>query len=205
MAGAAATLDFDQPVALMLLGVLNHIVDDHQARQLVADLLAGLAPGSYLVISHTCDATTDALDGQAMRRAVQEVMDRGGTPIRARSPEQIQELFSGADLLERGVVSCSRWRPNPSHGPSVVGCIRPAKTEGPGPHVPGLGNRAPTQTSQRASALAAVSYSSSPHHPLAQRARRQPAVFRRTGDGAFATAACTFASSHCQPPPRASR
>lgn len=101
----------------MMLGVLNHIVDDHQARQLVADLLAGLAPGSYLVISHTCDATTDELDGQAMRRAVQEVMDRGGTPIRARSPEQIQELFSGADLLEPGVVSCSRWRPAPSPWP----------------------------------------------------------------------------------------
>ncbi|MGI5201424.1 SAM-dependent methyltransferase [Spirillospora sp. CA-108201] len=117
LAGAAATLDFDRPVALMLLGVLNHIVDDDQARRLVADLLLGLAPGSYLVISHTCDATTDELDGEAMRRAVQEVMDRGGTPIRARSPEQIQELFSGADLLEPGVVSCSRWRPDPSPWP----------------------------------------------------------------------------------------
>ncbi|MFA1539554.1 SAM-dependent methyltransferase [Actinomadura monticuli] len=112
--GAAATLDLDRPVALMLLGVLNHILDDAEALRLVADLLRGLAPGSHLVISHTCDATTDELDGEAMRRAVREVMDRGGTPIRARSPEGIEALFDGTRLLEPGVVSCSRWRPDPS-------------------------------------------------------------------------------------------
>jgi O-methyltransferase involved in polyketide biosynthesis len=114
LAGAARTLDFDRPIALMMLGVLNHVLDDAEARGLVADLVAGLADGSYLVISHTCDATTDELDGEAMRRAVREVMERGGTPIRARSPEQIEELFDGARLLEPGVVSCSRWRPDPA-------------------------------------------------------------------------------------------
>ena len=118
LAGAAATLDFGRPIALMMLGVLNHIIHDDQARQLVAELLRGLAPGSYLVISHTCDATTDELDGEAMRRAVQEVMDRGGTPIRARSPEQIEKLFNGSHLLEPGVVSCSRWRSAPSPLPA---------------------------------------------------------------------------------------
>ncbi|NVI87402.1 SAM-dependent methyltransferase [Actinomadura sp. BRA 177] len=114
LAEAARTLDFERPVALMLLGVLNHILDDGEARRLVADLLRGLAPGSHLVISHTCDATTGELDGEAMRRAVREVMERGGTPIRARSPEEIAELFTGTRLLDPGVVSCSRWRPDPS-------------------------------------------------------------------------------------------
>ncbi|WP_433465050.1 SAM-dependent methyltransferase [Spirillospora sp. CA-128828] len=111
---AARTLDFDRPIALMLLGVLNHVLDDDQAQRLVADLLSALAPGSHLVISHTCDATTEELDGEAMRRAVREVMERGGTPIRARSPEEIEALFAGTRLLEPGVVSCSRWRPEPS-------------------------------------------------------------------------------------------
>jgi O-methyltransferase involved in polyketide biosynthesis len=114
LAEAARTLDFERPVALMLLGVLNHILDDGEARRLVADLLRRLPPGSHLVISHTCDATTDELDGEAMRRAVREVMERGGTPIRARSPEEIAELFTGTRLLDPGVVSCSRWRPDPS-------------------------------------------------------------------------------------------
>ncbi|WP_243716038.1 SAM-dependent methyltransferase [Actinomadura darangshiensis] len=110
---ASRTLEFDRPVAMMLLGVLNHILDDAEVQRLTADLLRGLAPGGYLVISHTCDATTDELDGEAMRRAVREVMERGGTLIRARSPEEIEALFAGTRLLDPGVVSCSRWRPDP--------------------------------------------------------------------------------------------
>ncbi|TDC46884.1 SAM-dependent methyltransferase [Actinomadura sp. KC345] len=112
LSAASRTLDLDRPVGLMLLGVLNHILDDGEAEQIVARLVSRLAPGSHLVLSHTCDATTDELDGEAMRRAVQEVMDRGGTPIRARSPEEIERLFAGTSLVEPGVVSCSRWRPD---------------------------------------------------------------------------------------------
>ncbi|TDC60302.1 SAM-dependent methyltransferase [Actinomadura sp. GC306] len=119
LAGAARTLDFERPVGLMLLGVLNHILDDTEAEELVRRLVRRLVPGSYLVISHTCDATTEELDGAAMRRAVREVMDRGGTPIRARSPEQIEKLFLGARLVEPGVVSCSRWRPDPNRPPDA--------------------------------------------------------------------------------------
>ncbi|HEY8481406.1 MAG TPA: SAM-dependent methyltransferase [Spirillospora sp.] len=128
LAGAARTLDFSRPIGLMMLGVLNHILDDDEAEQIVARLVRALVPGSYLVISHTCDATTDELDGEAMRRAVREVMDRGGTPIRARSPEQIERLFVGARLLEPGVVSCSRWRPD-----------RMSRPEPEVPHFSGVG------------------------------------------------------------------
>ncbi|WP_067453221.1 SAM-dependent methyltransferase [Actinomadura macra] len=117
LAEASRTLDFDRPVGLMLLGVLNHILDDDEARQVVEGVLSALAPGSFLVISHTCDATTENLDGEAMRRAVREVMERGGTPICARSPERIEALFAGTRLLDPGVVSCSRWRPEPSPWP----------------------------------------------------------------------------------------
>ncbi|TDD62464.1 SAM-dependent methyltransferase [Actinomadura rubrisoli] len=111
---AARTLDLTRPVGLMLLGVLNHILDDDEARRVVAGILEVLAPGSFLVISHTCDATTDELDGEAMRGAVRTVMERGGTPICARSPERIEGFFAGTRLLDPGVVSCSRWRPEPS-------------------------------------------------------------------------------------------
>jgi uncharacterized protein YbjT (DUF2867 family) len=38
-----------------------------------------------------------------------------GTPsMTLRSPQQIARFFDGLDLLEPGVVSCSRWRPGTS-------------------------------------------------------------------------------------------
>ncbi|MWK39345.1 SAM-dependent methyltransferase [Actinomadura sp. J1-007] len=117
LAEASRTLDFERPIALMLLGVLNHILDDGEAALIVSRIVERLAPGSRLVISHTCDATTDQLDGEAMRRAVRTVMERGGTPICARSPERIEALFAGTRLVDPGVVSCSLWRPDPSPWP----------------------------------------------------------------------------------------
>lgn len=39
--------------------------------------------------------------------------ERGGTPIRARIRQELIEFFDGTELLEPGVVSCSRWRPDP--------------------------------------------------------------------------------------------
>jgi S-adenosyl methyltransferase len=63
---AARTLDFTQPVALMLLGVLHHISDTGQAYSIVGRLIAALAPGSFLAINHS----TSAISGAAMEQAV---------------------------------------------------------------------------------------------------------------------------------------
>jgi hypothetical protein len=50
---AKSSLDFGQPVGLMLLGVVNHIVDDEQAYGSVARLVSALAPGSMMVLTHS--------------------------------------------------------------------------------------------------------------------------------------------------------
>jgi S-adenosyl methyltransferase len=34
-------------------------------------------------------------------------------PYRLRSPEQIAGFFEDLELVEPGVVSCPRWRPDP--------------------------------------------------------------------------------------------
>ena len=107
---AARTLDFVQPVGLMLLGILNFIPDTDQAHAIVDQLLAALCPGSYLVISHP----TAEIDGAAMREAMRFWNDSGAAPIVARSRQQLIHFFGGLELLAPGVVSCSRWRPDPS-------------------------------------------------------------------------------------------
>jgi len=105
---AARTLDFTQPVALMLLGIVHHIPDTDQACSIVQRLTAALAPGSYLAINHS----TSAVHGAAMEEAVAH-WNRVGTPsMTLRTPQQIARFFDGLDLLEPGVVSCSRWRPD---------------------------------------------------------------------------------------------
>jgi hypothetical protein len=104
---ARRTLDFSQPVALMLLGILNHIVDDDDAVSIVHRLLDVVPAGSYLAISHT----TAEVDGEAMHEATRQVTEQGGTPIIARSARQLAGFFDSVELLEPGVVSCSQWRP----------------------------------------------------------------------------------------------
>jgi len=110
LAKAARTLDFTKPVALMLLGIVHHIPDTQQAYSIVGHLVAALAPGSFLAINHS----TSAVHGAAMEEAVAH-WNRVGTPsMTLRTPEQIARFFDGLDLLPPGVVSCSRWRPDPS-------------------------------------------------------------------------------------------
>jgi hypothetical protein len=108
LAEAARTLDFGQPTGLMLLGVLHHISDTGEAYAIVRRLVAALAPGSFVAVNHS----TSAIHGAAMEEAVAHWNQVGTPPMTLRTPEQITGFFDGLDLLEPGVVSCSRWRPD---------------------------------------------------------------------------------------------
>jgi S-adenosyl methyltransferase len=110
LAEAARTLDFSQPVGLMLLGILNFIPGAAQADAIVHRLLAALPSGSYLVISHPTPET----DGAAMKEAMRLWNESGAAPIVSRSRQELICFFDGLELLEPGVVSCSLWRPDPS-------------------------------------------------------------------------------------------
>jgi hypothetical protein len=105
---AARTLDFDRPVGLMLLGVMAHIGDDDEARSILKRLLDALPSGSHLVLSDGTD--TDKAREEAHRR----YNSGGAVPYLLRSPERIAGFFDGLELVEPGVVSVSRWRPEPS-------------------------------------------------------------------------------------------
>jgi hypothetical protein len=108
LAAAARTLDFSKPIGLMMLGVLGHIGDDDEARSIVRRLLDALPSGSYLTI---CDGTNDLFEaGVEAQRLYNE---SGAVPYRLRSARQIADFFEGLELVEPGVVSCPRWRPDP--------------------------------------------------------------------------------------------
>ncbi len=105
--GAGETLDLSRPVALMLMGIMGHVTDD-EARSIVKRLLDPLPSGSYLTL----------YDGSNTNPAGVEAQERynqsGAVPYYLRSPEQIAGFFEGLELVEPGVVSCPRWRPDPA-------------------------------------------------------------------------------------------
>ncbi|PRH75822.1 translation initiation factor IF-2 [Streptomyces solincola] len=108
LAAAAKTLDLDRPVGLMLLGVVIFVEDDEQSYAVVRRLLDALAPGSHLVLSHTV-RHPDMPDVDA---AVAFWNENGTPKLTQRTPEAVTRYFDGLELLEPGVVSCSRWRPD---------------------------------------------------------------------------------------------
>lgn len=112
---AARSLDFTQPVALTLLGVLNFILDDDQAQAIVNRLLDAVPPGSYLAIAH---ASNEVNPGEA-EAARQFWNENAKPPITFRSARQITQFFERTELIEPGVVSCSRWRPDEPDAPEV--------------------------------------------------------------------------------------
>ncbi|HZB33800.1 MAG TPA: SAM-dependent methyltransferase [Streptosporangiaceae bacterium] len=108
---AAKTLDFTRPVAVMMLGILPFIGDDDEARSIVSRLLAAVPAGSYLAVTHSTSEAT----GQRVIEAVRQWNRVPGTvPYHLRSPAQIAGFFDELELVEPGVVSCPRWRPEPS-------------------------------------------------------------------------------------------
>lgn len=104
---ATKTLDFTQPVALILLGITAHITDD-TVYDIVGQLVDALPSGSYLVL---CD-DTEVLNPQQMREMIEQWNEASDNPRVNRSPEELARFFAGLELLEPGVVSVSRWRPS---------------------------------------------------------------------------------------------
>ena len=110
LAEAADTLDFTEPIALILSGVLGHVVDIGQARSIVRGLLAGLPSGSYLSLNDG----TSVIAREELEQATQDYNDSGALPYVQRTPEEIASFFEGLELVEPGIVSCPRWRPDPA-------------------------------------------------------------------------------------------
>lgn len=87
-------IDFGRPTALMLVAVLHFVGDE--AYDVVAELRAALAPGSYLVISHMLDAEERKEDGSQ----VKQVYSRASTGLNLRTKDEILRFFDGFELLD---------------------------------------------------------------------------------------------------------
>lgn len=116
---AADTLDFSQPVAVTLLATLQFIPDADDPYGIVKQLMSATSPGSYLAISHPASDLDPGKAAEVARRYNQLVT---GT-LTLRTREETSRFLDGLELLEPGVVSPSRWRPEPGIGALLPGTM----------------------------------------------------------------------------------
>jgi hypothetical protein len=106
--GAAEILDFSQPVAVLMLGVLCFIDDNDDVRALVGRLMDAMPPRSYLAVAHP----TDGIDPEASQRAADAFNQNARSRLRLRSHAELLTVTAGLDLLPPGLVTCTKWRPD---------------------------------------------------------------------------------------------
>jgi hypothetical protein len=103
---AGGTLDFRQPVAILLFAVLHFITDSDDPYGIVRKLMDAAAPGSYLVIVH---APSDLFPTDAIVEHTRRYNDSGAEVFRPRSHEEVSRFFDGLDLIPPGVATLYDW------------------------------------------------------------------------------------------------
>jgi S-adenosyl methyltransferase len=108
LAGAAETLDFDRPVAILLMATLAFVLDDELADEIMLSLIGAVPVGSYVALHHQASD----LDPGAwtLVRRWNAMSDQQMT---LRSRGQLAELMAGLAPVTPGIVPVPDWRPAP--------------------------------------------------------------------------------------------
>jgi hypothetical protein len=108
IASSRLTLDFDQPVALVLIDILNFIEGSgSEIAALVGTLVEAVPSGSYLVITQPASDLDDSV------LAAQQRWNQlaAATPVWLRDRDTVTAWFDGLDLVDPGIVEVDMWRP----------------------------------------------------------------------------------------------
>jgi len=106
VADARNVLNFERPIAVMLLGILGYVADLDEARSIVRRIMAAVPSGSYLLLRDNTD-----LDAAA-RDAADDHAESGVEPYHLRTVDELLSLFDGLELVEPGLVQVAMWRPD---------------------------------------------------------------------------------------------
>lgn len=102
-------LDFTRPMAVLAVAVL-HFLDDEEASRTVRTVRDALAPGSFLVVSHT---NVENVSTGCWSAGEQVFAESVASPVYPRTTTGIARFFDGFTLVEPGLVWVSQWRPEP--------------------------------------------------------------------------------------------
>jgi hypothetical protein len=112
-------IDFEQPIALLLMAILHFIPDDEDPYGIVARFRDAMAAGSHLAVSHGTrdiparpDMSPEAM--AEMGAKVERLYQLTTSSLVTRTRAQVERFFDGFDLVEPGVVEIQLWRPDGS-------------------------------------------------------------------------------------------
>lgn len=96
-------IDFNEPVAILAIGVLHYITDDEDPAGIIATFRDQMAPGSYLAITHgSSDSAPEILQVLAANKNT-------SAQVEFRPAKQTETFLAGFELLEPGVVPVQQW------------------------------------------------------------------------------------------------
>jgi len=108
VAEAGQMLDFSEPVAVVMLAVLHFLPDD-AVYGTVGALMATLAPGSFMAISHIAKD----IEAESISEIIRNSREGPGqAEMYPRTRDEVTRLFAGLELAEPGVVALQDWRPD---------------------------------------------------------------------------------------------
>ncbi|MFD2421801.1 SAM-dependent methyltransferase [Amycolatopsis pigmentata] len=118
-------LDFERPIAVLLIETLLHIPDSDNPSTnvdaIISSYIDALAPGSYLGISHFSQ-TRDITAGYAM---ADKLFGAKPPMVYLRGPDRIETFFTELALEPPGIVPVQLWHPDPEdvpdHNPHLGG------------------------------------------------------------------------------------
>jgi hypothetical protein len=100
-------LDFDAPLGVLLLGMLDYTRDDARLRRALEEIMDALAPGSLVVILQYLD-----FPDPRVGEIVQSLLGDNKAEFTPRSTARIRALVDGYEFLPPGLVRITSWQPD---------------------------------------------------------------------------------------------
>jgi len=104
IAGAGETLDFDEPVAIVMIDVLNFIEGTSAVGEILRTLLDAVPSGSFLALMQP------AVD-EGLLVAQRRWNQLSPVPVWLRDRDEVAGWLGGLDPVEPGIVDVDQWRP----------------------------------------------------------------------------------------------
>jgi len=105
--GLIGKLDFDQPVGLLLFGMLDYIASDRRARRALDYLMQRVAPGSMAALFHVVE-----VESEEVNNALDKTLAQDQIELTPRTALHVRELVDGYEFIDPGLVPITDWHPD---------------------------------------------------------------------------------------------